>query len=161
MLSVSLLLIFIVTAALFESLRQPLCVLLTVPIALIGVFLTFGLTGASFTREAYIGLIMMAGFVVNHAILLIHRINALRREAGLALEAAVSRATVQRTRPILMTGASTVLALLPLVLFSESPDATIWNALGYAVLGGTSSSTILVLLVTPALYLLLERRVTS
>ncbi len=156
--AISLLLVFIVTATLFESVRQPVCVLLTVPMALIGVSLTFVLTGASFTREAYIGVIMMGGLVVNHAILLIDRVNALRRIEGLALDAAIMHGALQRVRPILMTGASTVFALLPLVLLSKSPDATIWNALGYAVLGGTSSATVLVLLVTPALYVQLERR---
>ena len=94
---------------------------------------------------------------MNHAILLIHRVNALRRIEGLALEAAVVYGALQRVRPILITGASTVFALLPLVLFSKSPDATIWNVIGYAVVGGMSSATILVLLVTPALYVLLER----
>jgi HAE1 family hydrophobic/amphiphilic exporter-1 len=160
-LAVSLVLIFIVAATLFESVRQPLCVLLTVPMALIGVFLTFAFTGASFTREAYIGVIMMAGLVVNHAILLIHQINVLRRDTGLALRAAIVQGTVQRARPILMTGVSTVCALLALVLYCESPDATIWNALAYAVIGGISTSTVLVLLVTPALYLLLERHTAN
>ena len=100
----------------------------------------------------------MGDLVVNHAILLIRRVNALRRTEGLALEAAVVYGALQCVRPILITGASTVFALLPLVLFSKSPDATIWNAIGYAVLGGMSSATISVLLVTPALYVLLERR---
>ncbi|MGH7720006.1 MAG: efflux RND transporter permease subunit, partial [Gemmatimonadaceae bacterium] len=154
---VSLLLIFMVTAALFESVRQPVCVLLTVPMALIGVFLIFFYTGASFTREAYIGVIMMGGIVVNNAILLVDRVNQLRREGQLALHEAIVSGSLQRVRPILMTSVSTVLGLLPLVLFSTDPDANIWNALGYALIGGLSSSTILVLTVTPALYLLLER----
>ena len=157
-LGVSLLLVFMVTAALFESVRQPLCVLLTVPMALIGVFLTFYLARASFTREAVIGVIMMGGIVVNNSILLIDRVNQLRREEGEPLLEALVSGTLQRVRPILMTSVSTILGLLPLVLFSEYADENIWNALGYALIGGLSSSTILVLLVTPAIYLLLERR---
>ncbi|HEY0971041.1 MAG TPA: efflux RND transporter permease subunit [Gemmatimonadales bacterium] len=156
-LGVSLLLVFMVTAALFESLRQPVCVLLTVPMALIGVFVTFYLTEASFTREAIIGVIMMGGIVVNNSILLIDRINQLRRAGGVPLLDAIVEGTLHRVRPILMTSVSTVLGLLPLVLFSGYADQNIWNALGYALIGGLTSSTILVLTVTPAIYLLLER----
>ncbi|HEX6913241.1 MAG TPA: efflux RND transporter permease subunit, partial [Longimicrobium sp.] len=156
-LAVSLILVFMVTAALFESLRQPLCVLLTVPMALIGVFLTFFFTGASFSREAFIGVIMMGGVVTNNATLLVDHVNQVRRAAGLPLRDAVLRGTLERVRPILMTSAVTILGLLPLVVMSEAADANIWNALGYALLGGLASSTVLVLTVTPALYLLFER----
>lgn len=157
-LAASLVLIFMVTAALFESVRLPFCVLLTVPMALIGVFLTFVLTGASFTREAFIGVIMMGGVVVNNSMLLVDHVNQLRREEGLPLQPAIVRGTMERVRPILMTSSVTILGLLPLVIFSESADSNIWNALGYALLGGLTSSTLLVLTVTPALYLLFERR---
>ncbi|MEX0909391.1 MAG: efflux RND transporter permease subunit [Gemmatimonadaceae bacterium] len=157
-LAFSLVLVFMVTAALFESMRQPFCVLLTVPMALVGVFLMFWLTGASFTREAYIGVIMMGGIVVNSAVLLIDRVNQLRRDGGLPLVTALEQGTLQRVRPILMTNVSTILALLPIVLFSEYADSNIWNALGFALIGGLTSSTLLVLTVTPALYLLVERR---
>ncbi|HEX6041013.1 efflux RND transporter permease subunit [Longimicrobium sp.] len=156
-LAVSLILVFMVTAALFESIRQPLCVLLTVPMALIGVFLVFFFTGASFSREAFIGVIMMGGVVTNNATLLVDHLNHVRREAGLSLRDAILRGTLERVRPILMTSAVTILGLLPLVVMSEAADANIWNALGYALLGGLGSSTILVLTVTPALYLLFER----
>jgi len=155
---VSVILIYMVTAALFESLKQPLCVLLTVPMALIGVFLLFFYTGANFTREAYIGVIMMAGIVVNNAILLVDHTNQLRRNHGLTLHEAVLRGAIERVRPILMTSLTTICGLLPLVLFAENVNANIWNALGFALIGGLSSSTILVLTVTPALYLLFERR---
>lgn len=155
---VALLLVFMVTAALFESLRQPAVVLLTVPMALIGVFLIFFYTGASFTREAYVGVIMMGGIVVNNAILLVDHVNGVRRRGDLTLEEAVLKGTMERVRPILMTTTTTVLGLLPLVLFSDYADENIWNALGYALIGGLTSSTLLVLTVTPALYLLAERR---
>jgi hydrophobic/amphiphilic exporter-1 (mainly G- bacteria), HAE1 family len=157
-LALALALVFMATAALFESLRQPLTVLLTVPMALIGVFLIFRYTGASFTREAYIGVIMMAGIVVNNAILLVAHVNHLRRDDGMTLEAATIRGTLERVRPILMTTATTIGGLLPLVLFSASANENIWNALAYALIGGLASSTVLVLTVTPALYVLLERR---
>jgi HAE1 family hydrophobic/amphiphilic exporter-1 len=156
-LAFAVVLVFMVCAALFESVRQPICILLTVPMALIGVFLLFWLTGASFTREAYIGVIMMAGIVVNSAILLVDHINQLRRYHALPLKEALVRGSVERARPILMTTCTTIAGLLPLVLFSQAADANIWNALGFALIGGLLTSTVLVLTVTPALYYLFER----
>ena len=156
-LGVAIFLVFMVTAALFESLRLPLCVLLTVPMALIGVFLLFFYTNAHFTREAYVGVIMMGGIVVNNAILLVDHINRVRREYGLALRPAILKGTMERVRPILMTSTTTIVALLPLVLFSPSANANIWNALAYTLIGGLTASTFLVLTVTPSLYLLFTR----
>jgi hydrophobic/amphiphilic exporter-1 (mainly G- bacteria), HAE1 family len=157
-LAISILLIFMVTAAAFESLRQPLCVLLTVPMALIGVFLLFVITGATFTREAHIGIIMMGGIVVNNSILLVDHVNRLRRADGLPLGAALERGTLDRARPMLMTSLTTICGMLPLVLSSTHADANIWNALAYALIGGLASSSVLVLTVTPSLYMLFERR---
>ena len=154
---VSILLIYMVTAALFESFRQPLCVLLTVPMALIGVFMIFFYTNASFTREAYIGVIMMGGIVVNNAILLVDHINRVREQAGWPLKRAILEGTLERVRPILMTTTTTVLGLLPLVLKSQTAGSNIWDALGYALIGGMLSSTFFVLTTTPALYFLFER----
>jgi len=156
-LAVSLVLVLMVTAALFESVRQTVAVLLTVPMALIGVFLIFFYTNASFTREAWIGVIMMGGIVVNNAILLVDHLNHLRRAEGMPLLQAAVVGTLDRVRPILMTSATTVFGLLPLVISGPSADANIWNALGLALIGGLTSSTVLVLTVTPAVYLLLER----
>ena len=128
------------------------------PMALVGVFLLFFYLNATFTREAYVGVIMMGGIVVNNAILLVDHINQLRRNYGVPFLDAVRRGTIERVRPILMTSATTVLGLLPLVLFSETVDTNIWNALGLALIGGMASSTVFVLTVTPALYYLFERR---
>ncbi|MEX2611412.1 MAG: efflux RND transporter permease subunit [Gemmatimonadota bacterium] len=158
LIGMGILLVFMVTAALFESLKQPLVVLLTVPMALIGVFLIFFYLGATFTREAYIGVVMMSGIVVNNAILLVDHVNQLRRKAGLGLHDALVRGSVERVRPILMTSLTTICGLLPLVLFSETADSRIWNALANTLIGGLSSSMFLVLTVTPALYYLFEAR---
>jgi len=155
---VAIILVYMVSAATFESFKQPFCVLLTVPMALVGVFLTFFYTGANFTREAYIGVIMMAGIVVNNAILLVDHVNQLRRRDGMAMHDALVRGTIERVRPILMTSLATICGLMPLVLFSENANENIWNALAYTLMGGLASSTILVLTVTPATYLLFERR---
>ncbi|TVP56188.1 MAG: efflux RND transporter permease subunit [Gemmatimonadales bacterium] len=102
-------------------------------------------------------MIMMGGIVVNNAILLVDHINRVRAETTLSIFDAITRGTLERVRPILMTTTTTVLGLLPLVLFMPSADATIWNALTYALIGGLLSSTIFVLTTTPALYLLFER----
>ncbi len=155
---VSIVLVYMVTAALFESFLLPLCVLLTVPMALIGVFAIFLALDTPFTREAYIGVIMMGGIVVNNAILLVHHVNHLRAEEGLELRDALVRGTVERVRPILMTATTTILGMLPLVLFSETANSKIWNALAYTLIGGLLSSTFLVLTATPGLYYLFERR---
>ncbi|MEX0843267.1 MAG: efflux RND transporter permease subunit, partial [Gemmatimonadota bacterium] len=122
-----------------------------------GVFLIFFYTGASFTREARIGVIIMGGIVVNNAILLVVHINRVRAEGGLSFFDSIMQGTLERIRPILMTTATTVLGLLPLVLFTRAADATIWNALTYALIGGLLSSTLFVLVTTPSLYLLFER----
>lgn len=157
-LAVALLLVYMVTSALFESLVRPLAVILTVPMALIGVYLIFFYTGASFTREAYIGVIMMLGIVVNNAILLVDHVNRVRAEAPeLSLDAAIVRGTVERVRPILMTTITTVLGLLPLVVFGDGAGSNIWDALALVLIGGLLSSTIFVLTITPAVYGLLER----
>jgi len=157
-LAVALLLVYMVTAALFESLRQPLCVILTVPMALIGVYLIFFLANASFTREAYVGVIMMLGIVVNNAILLVDHINGVRRRTPeLPLTEAIVQGTLERVRPILMTTTTTVLGLLPLVILGDTMGSNIWDALALVLIGGLLSSTIFVLTITPAAYHVAER----
>lgn len=148
----AVLLIYMTTAALFESLAAPFVVLLTLPLALIGVFLTFFYTDASFTRTAYIGTIMMSGIVVNNAILIVYHIGELRDREGLRTREAILRGTLERVRPILMTTATTVLGLFPLVLFAGNQDSNIWNALALATIGGLLSSTLFVLVAIPVAY---------
>ena len=155
--AIALVLVFMVTAALFESFLQPLCVMLTVPMALIGVYLTFLITGENFTREAYVGVIMMFGIVVNNAILLVDHINRVRkREPSLPLRDAIVAGTSERVRPILMTTTTTVLGLVPLVIFGGPGTSNIWDALALVLIGGLLSSTLFVLTTTPALYGLVE-----
>ncbi|MDP2498792.1 MAG: efflux RND transporter permease subunit [Candidatus Palauibacterales bacterium] len=146
----AVLLIYMVTAALFESLLAPLAMLLTLPLALVGVFLIFVAADATFTRTAYIGAIMMGGIVVNNAILIVYHIGELRER--LPDREAILTGTLERVRPILMTTLTTVLGLLPLVLFAESQDENIWNALALATIGGLISSAFLVLVAVPVAY---------
>ncbi|MFW6084367.1 MAG: efflux RND transporter permease subunit [Gemmatimonadota bacterium] len=152
----AVLLIYMVTAALFESLAAPFVVLFTLPLALIGVFLIFFYTGGAFTRTAYIGTIMMAGIVVNNAILIVYHIGELRE--SLPSREAIIRGTLERVRPILMTTFTTIFGLLPLVLFAASADENIWNALALATIGGLISSTIFVLVAIPVAYRYLVAR---
>lgn len=158
-LAVSLVLVFMVTAALFESLRQPFAVLLTVPLALIGVFLIFYLTDTNFDRNAYIGVILLGGIVVNNAILLIHHINKLQ-EQGFELIPAILTGTRERVRPILMTTLTTVLGLLPLIIFAEE-KASMWYTLALATIGGLLSSAPLVLFVLPSIFFILSKKMTT
>ncbi|MDX1394607.1 MAG: efflux RND transporter permease subunit [Gemmatimonadota bacterium] len=146
----SVLLIYMVTAGLFESLMAPLVVLITLPLALIGVFLMFFYTDATFTRTAFIGTIMMGGIVVNNAILVVYHIGELRERMP-TLDAII-QGTLERVRPILMTTLTTVFGLLPLVLFAPSQDQNIWNALALATIGGLISSTMFVLVAIPVAY---------
>ena len=152
----SVLLIYMVTAGLFESLMAPLVVLLTLPLALIGVFLIFFYTDATFTDTAFIATIMMGGIVVNNAILVVYHIGELRER--LPTVEAILQGTLERVRPILMTTFTTVFGLLPLVLFAPSQDQNIWNALALATIGGLISSTLFVLVAIPVAYRYLVAR---
>jgi len=143
-------LVFMVLAAQFESLIQPLVIMLTIPLAGVGTILTFILLGKSLNMMAYIGIIMLAGIAVNNAIILIDRINQLR-EAGKGKKEAIVLAGSQRIRPILMTSLTTILALLPLTIgIGESTSLRAPMAL--AVIGGLVSSTLLTLIVIPCVY---------
>jgi HAE1 family hydrophobic/amphiphilic exporter-1 len=144
----SLLLIFMVTAALFESLKQPFIIMMAVPMALIGVFLIFWLTEQPFDRSAYIGVVLLGGIVVNNAIIMVDHINQLRRSGMERREAIITGAT-DRLRPILMTSLTTIVGLLPMVVAADKTG--LWYALALATIGGMVSSTLLVLLVVPAL----------
>jgi hydrophobic/amphiphilic exporter-1 (mainly G- bacteria), HAE1 family len=146
----SLILVFMVLAAQFESVIQPFVIMLTIPLAGVGTILTFFLLGKTLNMMAYIGIIMLGGIAVNNAILLIDRINQLR-ESGMNKKEAVVLAGSQRIRPILMTSLTTILALLPLTIgFGES--ASLRAPMALAVTGGLFSSTLLTLVIIPCVY---------
>ena len=149
-LMLSLILVFMVLAAQFESVIQPFTIMLTIPLAGVGTILTFLIFGKSLNMMAYIGIIMLGGIAVNNAIILIDRINQLR-ESGLGKKEAILVAGSQRFRPILMTSLTTILALLPLTIgFGES--ASLRSPMAMAVIGGLVSSTLLTLMVIPCVY---------
>jgi hydrophobic/amphiphilic exporter-1 (mainly G- bacteria), HAE1 family len=146
----SLILVFMVLAAQFESIIQPFVIMLTIPLAGVGTILTFFILGKSLNMMAYIGIIMLGGIAVSNAIILIDRINQLR-EAGMGKKEAIVTAGSQRIRPILMTSLTTIFALIPLTIgFGENTSLRAPMAL--AVIGGMVSSTLLTLIVIPCVY---------
>jgi hydrophobic/amphiphilic exporter-1 (mainly G- bacteria), HAE1 family len=146
----SLVLVFMVLAAQFESVIQPFIIMLTIPLAGVGTVLTFFILGKTLNMMAYIGIIMLGGIAVNNAILLIDRINQLR-ENGATKKEAIVLAGTQRIRPILMTSLTTILALLPLTI-GIGDSASLRAPMALAVIGGLFSSTLLTLIVIPCVY---------
>jgi len=153
----SLVIIFMILAALYESFIQAFFIILAVPLALIGVFVAFVIADFSFDSSAYIGVILLMGIVVNNAILLVDHIN-LKRKQGLALLEAVVTGTRERVRPIFMTTGTTVLGMFPLLLIqAEVGKRRIWASLALSTVGGLISSTIFILIVIPIFYLYGDR----
>ncbi|HEX5513151.1 MAG TPA: efflux RND transporter permease subunit [Gammaproteobacteria bacterium] len=148
-------LVYMILASLYESLRDPLIVMLSVPLAAVGVVATLYLTGTTFNMQSFIGIIMLVGIVVNNAILIVDQAGQLLREGRSVLEA-VREAGRRRLRPILMTTLTTVLGLLPLALgIGEGAEAQ--APMARAVIGGLASSTLITLVVIPVAYTLLHR----
>jgi HAE1 family hydrophobic/amphiphilic exporter-1 len=150
----AIVLVYMVMAAQFESLIQPLVIMFTVPLALIGVVLALLLTGRSLNMPAYIGVIMLAGIVVNNAIVLIDFINQLRSK-GIERNEAIVKAGPMRLRPILMTTLTTVLGLFPLAL-GIGEGGELRAPMATVVIGGLIFSTVLTLVVIPVIYTLFE-----
>jgi HAE1 family hydrophobic/amphiphilic exporter-1 len=146
----SVVLVFMVLAAQFESIIQPFVIMLTIPLAGVGTVLTFLLLGKPLNMMAYIGIIMLGGIAVNNAIILIDRVNQLREE-GMNKKDAIALAGSQRIRPILMTSLTTILALLPLTI-GIGESASLRAPMALAVIGGMVSSTLLTLIVIPCVY---------
>jgi HAE1 family hydrophobic/amphiphilic exporter-1 len=159
-------LVYVVMAAQFESLVQPLVILLTVPLAGVGVVYTLDALHTPLSVVVFIGLILLAGIVVNNAIVLVDRINQ-NRAAGSEVVAAIVEAGRARLRPILMTTTTTVLGLLPLTGWLEGlplvgalgsgEGAELRAPMAITVVAGLATSTLLTLVVIPAVYLLVTR----
>ena len=150
-------LVYVVMASQFESLMHPLVIIFSIPMALIGVILALWLSGTTISVMVFIGLIVLAGIVVNNAIVLVDYVNHLRRNAGLGKREAIIRAGETRLRPILMTTATTVLGLLPMAL-GLGEGAEVRTPMALTVIAGLTSSTLLTLLVIPVVYDLLDWR---
>ncbi len=155
-LGLAIILVYMVMACQFESLRDPFVVMFSVPLAAIGVIAMLFLTETTFNIQSFIGCIMLAGIVVNNAILLVDHTNLLRRRDRLPLREAVEEAGRRRLRPILMTALTTILGLVPLALgFGDGGEAQ--APMARAVIGGLLSATLITLVVVPVVYTLFER----
>jgi HAE1 family hydrophobic/amphiphilic exporter-1 len=151
----ALMLVYMVMASLYESLRDPFVVMFSIPLAAIGVILMLFLTNTTFNVQSYIGCIMLGGIVVNNAILLVDYTNLLRRRDKMPMREAIEEAGRRRLRPILMTATTTIIALLPLALgLHEGGEAQ--APMARAVIGGLSSSTLITLVIVPVMYSVLE-----
>jgi HAE1 family hydrophobic/amphiphilic exporter-1 len=141
----------------FESFKDPLIVMFSIPMALIGIVFTMILTGTIFSMQAFIGCIMLAGIVVNNAILLVDYTNQMRRNHGMELLEAIRVGGSRRLRPILMTTLTTVLGLLPLS-FGLGEGGESQAPLARVVIGGLLSSTLITLVLIPVLYSTFEEK---
>jgi HAE1 family hydrophobic/amphiphilic exporter-1 len=147
----ALVLIYMVMAAQFERYLDPLIVMLSVPLAIVGVVPMLLATGTTLNMQSFMGLIMLIGIVVNNAILLVDYINMMRRDEGMDLVPAVIKAGKLRMRPILMTTLTTVLGLMPLAL-GIGVGAEMQASLGRVVIGGLLASTLITLVLIPVVY---------
>ena len=149
-------LVYLVMASQFESFLHPFVIVFTLPLGAIGVIAALALTGTTLNVVALIGAVMLAGIVVNNAIVLIDAVNRLRREEGLTKRAALIEAGRLRLRPILMTSATTIFGLLPMAL-GLGEGAELRAPLAITVIGGLTVATALTLVVIPVLYSVLDR----
>jgi HAE1 family hydrophobic/amphiphilic exporter-1 len=155
MLILAVVLVYAVMASQYESLRDPFIIMFSVPLAAIGVVLALKLTNTTFSLQAYIGVIMLAGIVVSNAILLVDYTNVLRRRDGMALRDAVERAGRTRLRPIVMTTLTTILGLVPMAM-AIGDGAELQAPLARVVIGGLTASTLITLVFVPTVYTLFE-----
>ena len=155
----ALIMIYLVLAAQFESFKDPLTVMFTVPLAVAGALWFMSMGDVTMNIFSQIGIIMLIGLVAKNGILIVEFANQ-RQESGLKKEEAIRTAAVQRLRPILMTAASTILGLLPL-MFASAEGANSRVAMGTAVVGGMLVSTFLSLYIVPAVYSFLSTDLQS
>ncbi len=149
----SIVLVYMVLAAKFESLIHPFVILLSIPFAIVGTIILFFIMGQTFNMMAIIGIIMLGGIAVHDSIIFVDRINQLR-ELGMEKREAIAQAGQQRLRPIVMMSIITIIALVPLTIgFGDS--VALRSPMALAVIGGMVTSTLLTLLVIPCVYDLL------
>ncbi|MEY4389163.1 MAG: hypothetical protein RLZZ432_882, partial [Chloroflexota bacterium] len=152
--AVAILLVYLTMVLVFNSLVDPLVIMFSLPLAVIGAFPALLITDRPIGISALIGFLMLIGIVVTNAIVLLDRVEQLRHE-GVSTKEALLRAGATRVRPILMTAVATILALLPLAA-GPSEGSIIAAELGTVVIGGLLSSTLLTLLVVPVVYSLVD-----
>ncbi len=152
----SLILVFIVMASQFESLRMPFIIMFSIPFAFTGVIYALLLTNTTLSVVAALGAVLLIGIVVKNGIVLVDYIN-LMRDRGIELNEAIAISGKSRLRPVLMTAATTILGMLPLAL-STGEGAEIWRPMGITVIGGLVFSTLVTMVIVPIMYAVLASR---
>lgn len=154
MVNLAMLLVYMCMASLFESFTKPFVVILSVPLAIVGIVWMFIFTGTPFTETAALGGLFLIGILPNSAILLVHYASYLIRNYGYTRERALMRSGYNRLRPIFMTVMTTNLGLLPLALDFRGSEE--WTPFARCVIGGLTSSTILTLIIVPGFYFIID-----
>ncbi len=156
LLILGIILVYMVMASQFESLKQPFYIMFSVPFAFTGVIIAFILTNTPLSLISFIGVVMLMGIVVNNAIVLVDYTNLLRAR-GLELAEAIKDAGKSRLRPVLMTTLTTIGGTIPMAL-SRGEGSEMWNELGITLIGGLSVSTLITLVIVPTVYYIFEKR---
>jgi multidrug efflux pump subunit AcrB len=154
---VSLLLLFFIMAAQFESLLQPLIILLEIPVSLSGSLIALYLGGSSLNAMAFIGMVVTAGIIINDSIIKIDTINRLRRSGQYTLGEAIHTGGIRRLNPIIMTSLTSILAVVPF-LWGEDLGASLQRPLALALIGGMTLGTLVSLWLIPLCYALIYRK---
>ena len=151
----AVLFIYLVLAAQFESFRDPLIIMFSVPLAMLGAVLALKFTGGSLNVYSQIGLITLVGLITKHGILLVEFANQLQEQGRNKIQAVIESASL-RLRPILMTTAAMVLGAIPLAM-AIGAGAEVRHPIGWVIVGGMTIGTLFTLFVIPCLYLLIGR----
>lgn len=156
LLGLSIVLVYIVMAAQFESLKDPFIIMFSLPFAFTGVLLALVITGTKLSVIAFVGGIILVGIVVKNAIVLVDYIQLLRGR-GLTLFDSIVESGASRLRPVLMTTLTTLLAMFPLAI-SQGEGSETWKPMAIAVLGGLTFSTIVTMVIVPVMYAIFHRK---
>jgi len=157
---VAALLVYMVMASQFESLLEPFIIIFTVPMAIIGVIIGLFITGTPLSVMSLIGVLMLAGIVVNNGIVMVDYANQTLCRKKTSLEDAIVEASTTRLRPILMTALTTILAMTPLAL-GIGEGAESWAPMAITVIFGLAAATVLTLIVEPCVYVVLGKRIAK
>ncbi len=156
LMTLGLILVYIVMASQFESLRMPFIIMFSIPFAFTGVILALLITGTTLSVVAALGAVLLIGIVVKNGIVLVDYIN-LMRDRGIELYEAIAISGKSRLRPVLMTAMTTILGMLPLAL-STGEGSEIWRPMGITVIGGLLVSTLVTMIIVPVMYAVLAGR---
>ena len=152
LLGLSLILVYLVMASQFESLKMPFIIMFSIPFAFSGVIMALLITNTTLSIIAGVGAVMLVGIVVKNAIVLVDYIN-LMRDRGYELSEAIKLSGKSRLRPVLMTALTTILGMLPLAM-SSGEGSEVWSPMGISVIGGLIASTVITMIIVPVIYML-------